>query len=143
MITPWLPPASMARTAAWLPLMTPVRLTWTSRPWASGGMSSNRPHRLSPAAGVTARVAIQPADLQGARLTTTAFVARPHHWIEEGFATYVEPVARAQIGDLAPKTVWAGMVEGMPDGEAKEGDRGLDHTTLGAALTGVERCSVC
>jgi hypothetical protein len=28
-----------------------------------------------------------------------------HHWIEEGIATYVEPIARAQVGDLSPKVV--------------------------------------
>jgi hypothetical protein len=63
-------------------------------------------------------------------LVHTAFpnVARKHHWIEEGIATYVEPVARAQIGDLTPKMVWGGMIEGMPEGEPKSGDTGLDHT---------------
>jgi len=73
-------------------------------------------------------------------LVHTAFpnVAREHHWIEEGIATYVEPIARAQMGDLTLKTVWKGMVEGMPEGEPKPGDRGIIHT-LGAALTGVER----
>jgi len=63
-------------------------------------------------------------------LVHTAFpnVAREHHWIEEGIATYVEPIARAQMGDLTLKTVWKGMVEGMPEGEPKSGDRGLDYT---------------
>jgi hypothetical protein len=55
-------------------------------------------------------------------------VAREHHWIEEGIATYVEPIARAQIGDLTPETVWAGMLADMPKGEPQTGDRGLDHT---------------
>ena len=27
-------------------------------------------------------------------------VAEKHHWIEEGLATYVEPVARARVGQL-------------------------------------------
>ncbi len=30
-------------------------------------------------------------------------VADEHHWIEEGIATYVEPIARVQIGDLSPQ----------------------------------------
>ena len=30
-------------------------------------------------------------------------VADEHHWIEEDIATYVELIARAQIGDLAPQ----------------------------------------
>jgi hypothetical protein len=31
-----------------------------------------------------------------------------HHWIEEGIATYVEPIARAQVGRLTAEQVWRG-----------------------------------
>ena len=60
----------------------------------------------------------------------TAFpdVAREHHWIEEGIATYVEPIARVQLGDLTAETVWAGMLADMPKGQPQFGDQGLDHT---------------
>ncbi len=60
----------------------------------------------------------------------TAFpdVAEEHHWIEEGIATYVEPIARAQAGELSAGQVWAGMVRGIPQGEPQAGDSGLDHT---------------
>jgi hypothetical protein len=51
-----------------------------------------------------------------------------HHWLEEGLATYVEPVARARAGELSPERVWRDMAEGMPQGEPEPGDRGLDHT---------------
>ena len=34
-------------------------------------------------------------------------VPRSHHWIEEDWATYVEPIARARTGDLTPQKVWA------------------------------------
>jgi len=51
-----------------------------------------------------------------------------HHWIEEGIATYVEPIARAQAGQLAPETVWAELAAGLPKGLPQAGDRGLDHT---------------
>ncbi len=63
-------------------------------------------------------------------LVHTAFpdVADEHHWIEEGIATYVEPIARAQIGDLTPERIWADMVRGMPKGEPQPSDEGLDHT---------------
>jgi hypothetical protein len=63
-------------------------------------------------------------------LIHTAFpnVAEEHHWIEEGIATYVEPIARAQIGDLTPERIWADMVRGMPKGEPQLFDKGLDHT---------------
>jgi hypothetical protein len=55
-------------------------------------------------------------------------VARDHHWIEEGIATYVEPIARVQIGDLAPEKIWADMLRDMPKGEPQSFDQGLDHT---------------
>lgn len=63
-------------------------------------------------------------------LVHTAFpdVAEEHHWIEEGIATYVEPIARAQIGAITAAAVWAGMLDGMPKGEPQAFDQGLDHT---------------
>jgi len=59
-----------------------------------------------------------------------AFPAVPHqhHWIEEGIATYVEPIARAQIGDLTAGKVWRDLVGGLPHGLPAAGDRGLDNT---------------
>ncbi|HEV2213218.1 MAG TPA: hypothetical protein VGS99_07705 [Gammaproteobacteria bacterium] len=60
----------------------------------------------------------------------TAFPQMPdaQHWIEEGIATYVEPVARAQVGDLSVAYLWQETVEGMPKGLPEPGDQGLDHT---------------
>jgi hypothetical protein len=55
-------------------------------------------------------------------------VPEQHHWIEEGIATYVEPIARAQIGDLTAAKVWRDMVDGLPHGLPAAGDRGLDNT---------------
>jgi hypothetical protein len=55
-------------------------------------------------------------------------VAQEHHWIEEGSATYIEPIARARAGDLTPEKVWGDLVEGLPQGLPKSGDRGLDFT---------------
>ncbi len=51
-----------------------------------------------------------------------------HHWIEGGIATYVEPIARAQVGDLSPETVWRELVVGLPKGLPAAGDGGLDNT---------------
>ena len=51
-----------------------------------------------------------------------------HHWIEEGIATYVEPIARAQVGDLSAEIVWRELVDGLPRGLPAPGDRGLDNT---------------
>lgn len=63
-------------------------------------------------------------------LVHTAFPDVPdeHHWMEEGIATYVEPIARVQAGQLNAGKIWADMVQGMPQGEPQPGDAGLDHT---------------
>jgi hypothetical protein len=57
-------------------------------------------------------------------------VNRSHHWIEEGIATYVEPIARASIGILTAEEVWGEMRRYMPQGLPQAGDQGLDdaHT---------------
>ncbi len=55
-------------------------------------------------------------------------VPEEHHWIEEGIATYVEPIARAQVGDLSSEIVWRELVDGLPKGLPGPGDRGLDNT---------------
>jgi hypothetical protein len=57
-----------------------------------------------------------------------ASLADEHHWLEEGLATYVEPIARAQDGQLTAEKVWRDVVSGMPQGEPQRGDRGLDRT---------------
>ena len=55
-------------------------------------------------------------------------VEESHHWLEEGLATYVEPIARVRSGELDAHKVWHDMVEGMPNGEPGNGDAGLDRT---------------
>jgi hypothetical protein len=55
-------------------------------------------------------------------------VADRHHWIEEGIATYVEPIARASIGILTTEQVWGEMLRDMQQGQPQAGDRGLDRT---------------
>ena len=55
-------------------------------------------------------------------------VNRSHHWIEEGIATYVEPIARAAIGVLTAKEVWGEMRRDIPQGLPQAGDQGLDRT---------------
>lgn len=51
-----------------------------------------------------------------------------HHWIEEGIATYVEPIARARRGKLSAAQHWAELVRDLPQGLPEAGDRGLDFT---------------
>ena len=55
-------------------------------------------------------------------------VHEKHHWIEEGIATYVEPIARIQAGNLKSEQMWFDLVRDMPQGLPQAGDRGLDHT---------------
>ncbi len=55
-------------------------------------------------------------------------VPRRSEWLLEGNATYVEPIARAQAGQLDPAVVWRWSLEGMPKGLPQPGDEGLDHT---------------
>ncbi|HKV25063.1 MAG TPA: hypothetical protein VJN93_10780 [Candidatus Acidoferrum sp.] len=50
------------------------------------------------------------------------------HWIEEGSATYVEPIARIQAGHWTAMQMWHDLVRDMPKGEPQPGDEGLDHT---------------
>jgi hypothetical protein len=63
-------------------------------------------------------------------LVHTALSSLPdnQNWLEEGLASYVEPIARAQVGDLTPNEVWGGMIRGMKNGEPDLGDLGLNHT---------------
>ncbi|HEX5233797.1 MAG TPA: hypothetical protein VFW25_00560 [Silvibacterium sp.] len=60
----------------------------------------------------------------------TAFPSQTdeHHWIEEGLATYIEPIARVQAGFLPPERIWRDMFRDMRKGNPKDGDRGLDQT---------------
>lgn len=50
------------------------------------------------------------------------------HWLEEGIATYVEPIVRSQSGQLGLEQMWADMLSGMWHGEPEAFDRGLDRT---------------
>jgi hypothetical protein len=63
-------------------------------------------------------------------LVHMAFPSLPddQHWMEEGQATYIEPVARVQTGELEARQIWHDMVRDMPKGEPAPGDEGLDRT---------------
>ena len=49
-------------------------------------------------------------------------------WMLEGSATYVEPIARVQAGQLPASEIWRQVIQGMPKGLPQAGDQGLDHT---------------
>jgi hypothetical protein len=56
-------------------------------------------------------------------------VSQRHHWLEEGLAVYLEPIARARAGELRPEDVWREFAVGMPKGRVGDGPRrhaGLD-----------------
>src|SRR5258708_12328471 len=55
-------------------------------------------------------------------------VDEKQHWIEEGIATYVEPIARVRAGHLTADQMWLDLVRDMHQGLPQVGDRGLDHT---------------
>jgi hypothetical protein len=55
-------------------------------------------------------------------------LAAEHDWLGEGIATYVEPIGRVQVGALPVEKVWSDLIEGLPKGLPRPGDRGLDRT---------------
>ena len=64
-------------------------------------------------------------------------LADEHHWLEEGLATYIEPIARVQAGSLSAEKIWGDMLRDMPKGEPDPTDRGLDRThTWGSTYWG-------
>jgi hypothetical protein len=50
------------------------------------------------------------------------------NWTHEGIATYVEPIARAQMKLIPVEEVWRQLVVGLPHGQPQDGDNGLDGT---------------
>jgi hypothetical protein len=63
-------------------------------------------------------------------LVHMAFASLPddQHWMEEGQATYIEPIARVMTGELKAVDVWRDMARDMAKGEPEPGDEGLDRT---------------
>jgi hypothetical protein len=93
--------------------------------WASGGA------RTRVFVGEHAKAADLARDwVMTHEMVHTAFPDQPrtHHWIEEGTATYIEPLARSWVNGYSPAKVWGDLVRGLPNGLPADGDRGLDHT---------------
>jgi hypothetical protein len=55
-------------------------------------------------------------------------VGAPHQWLEEGVATYVEPIMRARAGAISEASLWREWLESMSQGLPDNGDEGLDRT---------------
>jgi hypothetical protein len=49
-------------------------------------------------------------------------------WMMEGLSDYLEPVARARVGQLTARDVWREFVEGLPRGLPAADDQGLDNS---------------
>ena len=54
-------------------------------------------------------------------------------WIEEGLATYVEPLVRARAGLVSPDEIWKWLVWGLPKGQDAIATRGLEAARTWAA----------
>jgi hypothetical protein len=50
-----------------------------------------------------------------------------HEWVEEGLATYVEPLVRARAGMASADDIWRWLLWGLPKGVDGMGGRGLDE----------------
>lgn len=59
---------------------------------------------------------------------TLPSLAHAQVWLSEGIPSYVEPLARARAGQLAPEKLWRDLVDGLPQGLPEAGDEGLDRT---------------
>lgn len=51
-----------------------------------------------------------------------------HLWMMEGLSDYLEPVARARVGQLTARDVWREFVEGLPQGLPTADDQGLENS---------------
>jgi hypothetical protein len=58
-----------------------------------------------------------------------AFPETGREWIEEGLATYVEPLVRARAGLIAGDEIWRWLLWGLPRGLAGIGPGGLDGSS--------------
>lgn len=47
-------------------------------------------------------------------------------WMEEGFATYLEPIARVRRGRMSEAELWQGLVDGLPKGLPRADGPGFD-----------------
>lgn len=73
-------------------------------------------------------------------LSTPSFVGEAH-WLEEGLATYYEPILRERAGWMTEADLWRHFAQAMPRGQRKEGDPlalddrdDIDSTYWGGAL---------
>ncbi len=84
---------------------------------------------IRPADGLTAEAArddwVVTHELIHATLPS---LGHAHAWLDEGIATYVEPIVRARAGLVTAERYWRELAQGLPQGLPEAGDRGLDRT---------------
>src|SRR5271169_6637043 len=108
-----------------------VRITTTEGRGVRHGRTFGSPTRITISVGRDTTVADLKRDwTMTHEMVHLAFpsVAERHHWIEEGTATYVEPIARVQSGTLEPSKMWSDLIRDLPQGLPGPGDQGLDVT---------------
>jgi hypothetical protein len=52
----------------------------------------------------------------------------PDLWLEEGLATYLEPLVRVRAGQLREEDMWRDLVRDLPQGRPRPGEGGLHGT---------------
>ena len=60
---------------------------------------------------------------------TLPSLGRAHAWLDEGIATYVEPIVRSRAGLMTTQRYWRELAEGLPHGLPEAGDEGLEKTS--------------
>jgi hypothetical protein len=108
-----------------------VRITTTEGRGIRHGRTFGSPTRITVSIGRETTVADLKRDwIMTHEMVHLAFPSVPerHHWIEEGTATYVEPIARVQAGILSPSQMWSDLIRDLPQGLPGPGDQGLDRT---------------
>jgi hypothetical protein len=66
-------------------------------------------------------------------------VERNEDWVAEGMATYVEPIARMQAGNLSAQDYWHEFVEMLPRGLPERGDGGLQGASFWKGTHSIRR----
>jgi hypothetical protein len=84
---------------------------------------------IRPADGLTAEVARDDWVITHELIhATLPSLGHAHAWLDEGIATYVEPIVRARAGLVTAERYWRELAQGLPQGLPEAGDRGLDRT---------------
>jgi hypothetical protein len=135
-ILPWVRAAAEAVTAYYGRYPVP-HVSIRVIPFAGKGIRGGKTFGREDGGAIRIRVGTETtaADLQRDWMMTHEMVhlsfpslAERHHWLEEGIATYVEPIARVQAKHMQAAEMWSELIRGLPQGFPQAGDQGLDNT---------------